>query len=259
MAIAIGNSVSGNNPGSVTSLALPSVTTTTGQDVVVVVVLGSASSSVSSISPSAGSYASWTLQSSKNGTGVRVEVWTAHVATGAATVFTVNITGGATSVSAAVADYSGVTSFGHTDTASGSTYELMDLGVAAQDGNNWVVTGFGFACQSGDTFTAQIGNQRQSSIPAATAVGGSLYDNTQQAAATFGNATKLNTNRNWAAASIELRSGATAITVVDYGGASVPALQANRDYRLQHVLEPLFAQQQTYPPSPGVNNYGFTG
>jgi hypothetical protein len=258
MAIGTGTGTAANSSASVTSLALPSVTPTTGRDIVVVVVLGSTSSSVSSISSSAGSYTSWTLQSSKNGTGVRVEVWTAHVTTGAATIFTVNITGGATSISSELEEYSGVSSFGHTDTATDVTLELMDLGVSAQDGNNWVVTGFGFACQSGDTTTAQIGTERRLSIPAATAVGGALYDNTQPATAKFGNATKLSANRNWAAASVELRSGATAISLVDYGGTLVAALQANRDYRLQHVLEPLFAQQQTYPPSPGANNSGFT-
>ena len=248
-----------NNSGSVSSFAMGSYTSHSGQDIVFVIVLGSTSSSVSSITNSAGTYGTFTLQASNNGTGVRVEVWTVHVTTGAATVFTINITGGATSIEANLEEYSGVNSIGHTDTASGTLIILMDFGVATQDGNNWVITGFGFACQSGDTLTAQVGNESQKSIPAATAVGGALYDNTQPLSATFGCATKLSTSRNWAAASIELRTAATAITAKDYGSTLVAALQANRDVQYLHCLEPLFAQQTPIQNVGSALNYGFVG
>ena len=102
MAISATGGTAANNSGSVTSLALSSYTTTTGRTLVMMVVLGSTGSSVSSISNSAGSY-SWTLKASVNGTGVRVEVWTSPVTTGAATVFTINISG-ATSVEASLED-----------------------------------------------------------------------------------------------------------------------------------------------------------
>lgn len=256
MAIAAQGGNASNNSGSVTSLALSSYTTTTGRYVVIVVVLGSTSSSVSSISSSAGTY-SWTVSASTNGTGVRVEVWTSPVTVGAATVFTINISG-ATSVEGSLEEYSGVGSIGHTSSQSGTTLNMIDFGVLTQDGNNFVVTGFGFACQSGDTFSAQVGNQRQSSIPAATAVGGALYDNTEPLDGTFGNATKLSTSRNWASASIELRtSGGAAITAGAYGGATVAALQAARDARYLRCLEPLFSQQTPIQNVGSAVNSGF--
>lgn len=257
MAISQTTGTATNNSGAVSSLALSAFTTTTGRTLVLVVVLGSTSSSVSSITNAGGTY-SWTLRSSQNGTGVRTETWTSPVTTGASTTFTVNITGGATSISAEVEEYSGVSSIGHVSTATGADVNLMDLGVLTQDGNNWVITGFGFVCQSGDTLTAQsTGTSRQSSIPAATAVGGALYDNTQPLAATFGNATKLSTSRNWAAASVELRTGATAITAKDYGGSVVASLQADRDVRYLHCLEPLWCQQTPIENVGSAVNYGF--
>lgn len=257
MALSATGGNASNNSGSVSSFAMASYTSHTGQDIVFVIVLGSTASSVSSITASAGTYGTFTFQLAKNGTGVRVEVWTVHVTTGAATVFTINITGGATSIEANLEEYSGVISIGHNDTASGATLNLQDFGVAAQDGNNFVVTGFGFACQSGDTLTAQVGNARQKSIPAATAVGGALCDNTQPLAASFGNATKLSTSRNWAAASIELRSGGSSITAADYGGALVAALAADRDVRYLRCLEPLFAQQTPIQNVGSAVNSGF--
>ena len=256
MAISATGGTAANNSGSVTSLALSSYTTTTGRTLVMMVVLGSTGSSVSSSSNSAGSY-SWTLKASVNGTGVRVEVWTSPVTTGAATVFTINISG-ATSVEASLEEYSGVNSVGNSHTGSGSSVTLWDQ-ADTQDGNNWVVSGLGFACVSGDTLTALTGTSRQSSIPAATAVGGALYDNTDVVDGNFGNWTRISNSRNWAAASVELRSGGAAITAADYGGAVVASLQVARDVRYLHCLEPLFCQNQNYPSTPGANNYGFVG
>jgi hypothetical protein len=88
-------------------------------------------------------------------------------------------------------------------------------------------------------------------------MGGALYDDTQPLSASFGNGTNLSTSRNWAAASVELRTGTTAITAADYGGTLVASLQVARDVRYLRVTEPIFAQTQTYPPTPGANNYGF--
>src|SRR4051794_1558706 len=119
MAISQTTGTATNNSGAVTSLALSAFATTTGRTLVLVVVLGSTSSSVSSITNAGGTY-SWTLRASQNNTTVRTETWTSPVTTGASTTFTVNITGGATSIAAAVEEYSGVTSIGNTHTGSGS-------------------------------------------------------------------------------------------------------------------------------------------
>lgn len=263
MAIAAQGGTSANNSGNVSSLALPSYSTTTGRVVVMAIALGSTSSSVSSISSSAGSY-SWVLKASKNGSGVRTEVWESPVTTGAATVFTVNITGGATSVAAALEEYSGASGTGNTDTSSGNT-QWMRGSISMTDGNDWTVSAFGFVCQSGDTLANDMGSSRQNSVPAATAVGISLTDDTMVIAGTLNTQTEISNVRQWASATVELLvSGGAAISAVDYAAVSAPAgsgqptwQTGHPDLTYDHFLEPLFAQQQTYPPAPGANNYGF--
>lgn len=256
MAIAAQGGTSANNSGSVSSLALPSYPTTTGRTLVLVVALGATGSSVSSISSSAGSY-SWTLQSSQNGTGVRSEIWTSPVTTGAATVFTVNITGGATSVAAALEEYSGPTAIGNTGTGSGSSAALR-ASAALQDQNNFVVAGLAFACQSGDTLAVSLGTSQQSSIPAATAVGVALYDNTSLLCCTLADQADISASRNWAATAVELRSGSAATSALSYAASTAAALQTGHaNFNYQKFDEPLFAQQQNYPPTPGANNSGF--
>jgi hypothetical protein len=250
MAIAQVNGTTGNSAASaVASQASGSLATTTGNDVVVVVVLGSTSSSVSSITTSGGSYTSWTLRASKNGTGVRVEVWTAHVTTGATNTFTANITGGNTTCGIAVEQYSGVSSIGNTGTASGNSRDLESAVIATQDGNNWIVGGLGFANNSGDTLTALLGTSRQSSIPAATASAVALYDNsTVVDAYLIETYARISTSRQWAAATIELRSGGSAITATDYAAVAAPVLQTSTfinnstNLYLLFVEEPLFCQ-----------------
>src|SRR4051812_43060639 len=98
MSIAATTGVKGNNSGAVTSIVTGNLNSTTGRDIVFEIVLGSTASSVSSITNSAGAYGAFTFRVAKNGTGVRTEIWTVHVNTGATTQFTINITGGATSV-----------------------------------------------------------------------------------------------------------------------------------------------------------------
>lgn len=260
MAIAQVNGGVGNSAASsVASQASASVTTTTGNDVVVTVVLGSTSSSISSIGTSAGSYTNKTLQSSKNGTGVRVEVWTMHVATGAATVFTANITGGNTTCGIAVEQYSGVSSIGNTGTASGNSRDLETAGILTQDGNNWIVGGLGFACVSGDTLTALLGNSRQSSIPAATASAVALYDNTTACDATIEAYTRISTARQWASAAVELRSGGSAITAADYAAVLAAVLQTATFIGNTTNLYLLFVEEPVFSQSVGLKqtNYGF--
>ena len=257
MAIAQVNGTSANSGASnVASQATSALSTTTGNDVVVTVALGSTTSSVSSITPSAGSYTSWTLQSSKNGSGIRVEVWTAHVTTGASTIFTVNIAGGNTTCAVCVEQYSGVNSWGNTGSASGSAVNI-DGTTNTQQASDWIVGGMAFACQSGDTLTATAGTSRQSTIPAATSVGIALYDQTAVMDETMRLQSRISASRNWAFAAVEMLSGGSAATAGAYGGTTIASLQAARDVRYLHCLEPLFAQNQNYPPTPGANNYGF--
>jgi large repetitive protein len=229
MSIAATQGNATNSSSSVSSLAFASLTTVSGRDIVFVITLGSTSSSVSSITASAGSYGTFTFRAAQNGTGVRVEIWTVHVVTGAATVFTVNITGGATSLSIQQEEYSGVSSIGHTSTASGSSFDIRAGNVLTQDSTNIVVAGLGFACQSGDTLTAQNGGERQKSIPAATAVGGCLQDHTTILVGTVAVMTQINNSRNWAAAALELRSGITANAAGEYASGTAPALSPAKE------------------------------
>jgi hypothetical protein len=92
----------------------------------------------------------------------------------------------------------------NTDSRSGSD-QWPQSAVAVQDAIGWAVAAIGFACVSGDTFTAQLGTSRQSSIPAATAVGVALYDNSSPGVGTPRIETLLSTARQWATAGLELR------------------------------------------------------
>lgn len=262
MAISRTGGVSANNSAAVTSLALPSYTTTTGRIVVVAIALGATTSSVSSISSSAGVYSGWTLRASINGgaSDIRTEIWTATVTTGAATVFTVNITGACT-VAAALEEYSGVSSFGNTGSNSATSDSNPRQSIITQDGNNFIAVAMGFACQSGDTINADLGTSVRSSVPAATAVGIYFFDNTAVADETLRALGFLSTARDWATAGVELRSGGAAITVVDYAAISAPAATGqptwqtgHPNFSYLHFLDPLFAQGSS---SAGTSNYGF--
>lgn len=258
MAISANGGTSGNSSSAVSSLALTAFTPVTGEVLVLAVALGSTSSSVSSIGASAGSY-TWTLRSSNNGTGVRVEIWTATVNTGAATTFTVNITGGATTVAAGIERYGGVASIGNSTNANGSS-EFPRGYVTIADGNNWLAAAVGFACQSGDTITGSGSDltNRQSSIPSATAVAVQEGDNSSSVDCSLIFCSKLSNSRNWAVAAVELVGTGNvpvAIATPMYGGTLVAALQvANNEYLEAEM--PLFCQSSG-TPSPGTTNYGF--
>lgn len=259
MAIAANGGTSANSSSAVASLALSAFTPVTGEILVLAVALGSTSSSVSSISNSAGSY-TWTLRASQNGTGVRVEIWTATVNTGAATTFTVNITGGSTTVAAAIERYSGVASIGNTTNASGSS-EFPRGYVTIADGGNWLAAAVGFACQSGDTITGSGSDltNRQSSIPAATATAVQEGDQTTSVDCSMIFCSKLTNSRNWAVAAVELvGTGNVPVSIATpmYGGTLVAALQTLNGQTLKGTM-PAFCQSGTVPVSSGSNNYGF--
>lgn len=243
MALATGVGTAANSAVAVASLALPSITPTTGRDVYFNIVLGSTASSVTSITNSAGAYTSVALIAAKNGTGVRVELWKAHVGIGAATVFTVNIGGGNTTCSVEAEEYSGVTGLGSTHTASDNTKKPVDS-LATTQTNNFVLTGFGFVTSATPTSVSWVGSQRQSSL-GTSAVGGSLYDNTSLNDVTLQNGATLDTAQQWAAVSVELQGGGAAITCLDYAATTAPTLQVARDVRVLRVLEFLGA---AFPP-----------
>lgn len=101
-------------------------------------------------------------------------------------------------------------------------------GVAIQDGGGFAMVGIGFACQSGDTLTAQLGTSRQSSIPSATAVGAALYDNTMTGCGTPNIESLLSAAREWATVGMELRvAGGVAVSFKNYQGKMPPANETN--------------------------------
>lgn len=230
MAISATAGGSGSTTVAAASLALSSFNQAASRHTVVVAVLDSTSSSVSSITDTKGN--TFTLKKAQNGTGVRVEVWAcANAGAQTADIITINVSPNC-NIAGAAEEYSGVSSFGNTGSATGSN-AFPDGNAVTQEGGNFVVGGIGFACVSGDTLTAQIGTSRQSSIPAATAAGGALYDDTMLIDGTVRVMTKISTARQWAVAIVELRgTGLVATTVADYAaGAHAPALQVARDFR----------------------------
>lgn len=254
MAISATTGAAASTTSAAASLALGAFTLTAGQDVYVAVALDSTSSSVSSITDTKGN--SYSQIAAVNGTGVRTELWASRgVAAQTSNVITVHVSPNC-NIAAAAEEYAGVTALGHNATASGSNTYPQNA-VADQDGNNWVVAALGFACASGDTQTAKCGTSRQASIPAATAVGVAIYDNTMVAVGTLVNQTLLSNSRNWASAGTELRFGGAVIAATDYAATAAPSLQAAA-VRFLRDLEPLFCVNWS-PPSGGGPNWGFVG
>lgn len=258
MAIA---AVTGNaaNSASAASIACGSFNTTTGRIQIIAVGLGSTASSVTSITDTGGGSPSIIRITSLNVTNIRVEIWKATgVATKTGNVFTANVTP-STTLAIAAEEYSGSTTVGINGTNSNAGSFNIDQTLATQDANNFVVAALVFAAQSGDTLTGTAGTSRQSSIPAATRPGVALYDQSAVMDETMRIMSRISTSREWATAAVELRSGGSAASAGAYGGAHVASLQADRDARFLHLLEPGFAQSPTYPPNPGANNCGFVG
>jgi len=226
------------NSASAASLALPSFNLTAGQDVVVAVSLGSTSSSVTSITDTKGN--TYTQKSAVNGSGIRTEIWASHaVGVQVGNIITINVSPN-TTIAGAAEEYAGVSSYGNTGTGSG-TDQHMQGSAATQDKSNFVLCAMGFVAQSGDTLTAVIGTSRQSSIPAATRVGIALYDNTMITQGTIRDYARISTARNWAVATVELRSGSGNQTPGNESGSTVAALQVAKDIRYISAPEPLFA------------------
>jgi len=95
----------------------------------------------------------------------------------------------------------------NTDGQAVASDRFPDSLFATQEGNNWGVAAIGFTCASGDTLTALVGTSRRSSIPAATAVGIALYDNSSVLALSGMQLdARISTARNWATAGSEMRA-----------------------------------------------------
>lgn len=224
MAIAYASlGAAGNSSSAVASLALSSWTTIVSQTIVVAVALGSTASSISSITDT--KLNAYTKAAAQNGTGIRTEIWTSFsVGAQNNNIITCNITGGNTTIAAAAAEYSGVTGIGNNGVVNGgasTSINMYENNVLTTQASDFVVGALGFACVSGDTLTAVNGTSRQSSIPAATAVGIALYDNTSLAVAKIPVSTRISNARNWATAAVELNSGGAATPVVDYHSGTV--------------------------------------
>lgn len=248
MAIARVGGNSANSSVAVALLALPAYSSTSGNDILFSIVLGSTTSSVSSITNVGGTYAAPVFIAAinnANGT-VRTELWRIHVTTGASTTFTINIGGVNTKIAVGFEEYSGVSSFGNTSTKTDTSTNLRTGYVQTQNGNNWVVGALGFACQSGDTLTAQVGASQQSSIPAATAVGAALYDISSVPNAQLQCMAKISTSRDWTAAAVELQSGGATINIVDYAATLAVSMGTKgilggiTNFTILHILEPKY-------------------
>lgn len=239
MAIAATAGGAASTVASAASLALSSFNQAASRHTVVAVALDNTSSSVTSITDTKGN--TYTLKKAQNGTGIRAEIWAcANAGSQTSDIITINVSPNC-NIAGAAEEYSGVASFGNTGSDARSDI-FPETTVVMQEGSNFTVISIAFACQSGDTLTAQtnFGNERQKSIPAATAAGGALYDNSMVVDGIVRVMSKLSTARQWAVAGVELRgTGNVATTVSDYAsGALSPALQVNKDVRYLHVIGP---------------------
>lgn len=201
---------SAGNAAAANTLALPSFNLTAGQDVIAAIVFDDTSKIVNSVTDTKGN--TYVLLATLNGSGLRMELWGSHnVAVQTSNIITFNLSGAVNSAGAAE-EYASVTAEGNVASAQGTDMNPF-LRVVTQEANNFQVSVFGFAAQSGDTLTANVGTSRQSSIPAATRPGIALYDNTSLLQCQLPCYTRISTSRNWVAAGVELRlTGGAAIT-----------------------------------------------
>ncbi|HLW51331.1 MAG TPA: hypothetical protein VKW06_00685 [Candidatus Angelobacter sp.] len=255
MAIAFVNTATASFGSAAASLALPATSLTTGDDIIIDVCLLDTTKSVSSITDTAGNTYTQ-LAAVNNGTGVRIEKWGKHNATGnAANIVTVSFSGN-TACAIESTQFSGSTGFGNTGTATGTNAGPRAF-ATSQDANSWVQVGFAISGASTDTISALLGNLRGSKVDASA---GSIpeiasADNTNGAGLCgIDSSVLLNVNTDkWAAAAVELRTGSTGSTYADYTGRlPVDGTPLATDERLINVKEPLaFSSASTPTPASG--------
>lgn len=218
MAIASVTGTTVSNAVAGASVNAPAINVAAASTVFVAVALANTASAVTSITDTAGN--TYTLQSGVTfSTTVRVELWAATNATAnAADVIVVNVAPNSL-LAVAIETYSGAVSayIGNTATASATSW-APEVKAVTQDGGNWNIAALGFACTSGDTFTAWEGTIRQSIVPALTSVGVALVDNTNLGNGTIPCGVTLSALRDWAAATAELRTHATVVIYQGYVG-----------------------------------------
>ena len=215
------NSASGT--GITTTCAMSLGAVTAGNTAVVVVGMRTTTASVSAITDSAGSI--YTYRTAVNGgTTARLEIWSATVASTAASNM-VTVTLGSSLSVCAVGQYSGVGAVGLAATAQNTTAG-PSISVATQDANNWVVAGFSIANGTVPTASAN-GNLRQtmSTGGGASNQSGGLCDNTRATPGSVG-CTLGHTAVQWAAAALELR-GVTTDTIIFTQGTYVQSVDFN--------------------------------
>jgi hypothetical protein len=194
-----------NNTGANNSAASLSINYTSHNNntIVAVCALGSASSSISSITDSG---STWTFQAGvSSGTAVRSEIWsTGAGGSVASTSFTVNISGGVPA-SCALEEYSGVRGIGSAATNQ-ATSGTTSVSLTTQTANGYIVAGLGMNSYYGYFVTS--GTMRQAG--GLTQNGGSNYvemalcDNTA-ATATSVTCSSISGPAAWAAAALALR------------------------------------------------------
>jgi hypothetical protein len=231
----------GSNTTATTTL-VPSIVSggmTAGQTVAVAVAIATTTASVSSITDNIGN--TYTQRSFvQNASGVRTELWTATVGTGNVNALTITAST-AVLMAASVTTYSGVISFGNTETAT-DTSLVPVASLTTQDSGNWNIAAFGFVCASGDSITQIFGTKERYVVPALTSVGCALVDVSQTGPGFSPLQALLSASRAWAVAGVELRTTVTFGAFVDTPETStnMPLGVASQVGSVMHYLEPPF-------------------
>ena len=234
---------------SVASLAVSiSVTSASGHNIYVFVSLAGAST-VTGISDTHNTY---TLVAAKSGTGIRTELWhSPGYSTGGSLTVTVSVSPN-TSLSAVVAQISGVTGEGLSVTASGNDAGPR-VGVTTTGTGNYVIGGLGFVTGASTTFSLPSPAVNINNDASASAQGIQAAYNTQTIGdALLTNLIQLNAAQQWAAVGMEILSGGTAETYDGYsnGGSPVPSMSG--------AGSPVVKDIPTFSAPPATSNYGYT-
>jgi len=214
-AVAFVQNPTAGNPGSVTTCTTGSATWTGGNVIVIVAAIRTATSTVSSITQSAGSN-TYTFESAASGNNtVRVEMWTAINIAGGTFTISVNLSASSKVVCAA-AEYSGVGSFANaTFTTASVANPSFNVTVSA---NSWCSAGF--VGQGTGTFTAGGGTNLRGN---AVSSGGSASSNVGGAQVDAGpvgvppcTVSVTNSDTTWALGGIELVPGGAGPTCTNF-------------------------------------------
>ena len=208
------------------SMAFGSTSATAGQDIIVAVAIATTSVSVSSIVRSDGSGAGYTftlLAAINISTSCRIELWQSHnIAASGSYHITVNFSG-STLATGSWNTYTGISGTATNVTTSTGTSFDPEGSIAMTYSGDWVVTAVAVASNSGDTFTADLGVNRQSLIPALTTASAGIFDNTSSPVSPSLRAGPLlSASRAWATASAELTYTSPTLLTVKASNVILP-------------------------------------